>query len=401
MEYTNSSTFTNIYINNIDKSVTEDELRYLCSYNGRKVRSIVLITDESGVSKGYGFCNFETHEDAVKAIEMLNILHVGPKKITASPATSRLEREKFLNSVHKTHSPNENPHVYIKNLDYAVMEEDLRRLFCKFGRIINVRIIRNKVGQSKGFGFVSFDNFLDAQRAISSLNGIKLGKLCISMDFYESKESRSARFCETDQYLLPSQSVNINASEKKKINSGENTVLFNNFCHCSTDFATPGPSYLTGKRFSIELYAGPGLLNDEREVKMLFYDFPEDKYVVKPVLNHRNIFVNKWIIYFCLKDDMKRALAIAEHLYVKGRRVTVNVVDAPTTTASIDSDVKCGEEHEVKEINDFDEETLLPSPDIFDNDDETKGNVKLELKHEEETFFARRNITLAKYSMLF
>ena len=181
--------FTNVYINNIDQSITEEELRFMCEFDGRRVRSIVLITDEQGRSKGYGFCNFETHEDAVSAIKTLNVLGIGPKKITASPATSKLEREKFRSSVHKAHSPSENPHIYVKNLDYAVVEEDLRRLFCPFGHIINVRIMRNKIGQSKGFGFVSFENCADAQRAVAELNGIKIGKLCVSMDFYESKQT--------------------------------------------------------------------------------------------------------------------------------------------------------------------------------------------------------------------
>lgn len=393
MEHTTTSTntdntFTNIYINNIDKSVTEEELRYLCEYGGRKVRSVVLMTDERGISKGYGFCNFETHSDALSAISTLNLLHVGPKKITASPATSRLEREKFRNSVHKMHSPSENPHIYIKNLDYAVMEEDLRRLFCQFGHIINIRIIRNKIGQSKGFGFVSFDNFLDAQRAISSLNGIKLGKLCVSMSFYESKDSRLSKLyeLENEAFSSPNKEHSIFGENpqdfsvpNKEINnfSDENSQLketqqsFSDLNGCARHSVTPfQPLFRYERVYSVELYAGPGVLNEEAEIKMFFYDFDENRYSVEPVFNHRNIFVNRWLVHFCLREDMLRALAIAERLFVKGRRVIASVVNDG-------KDYYLADESSIERYKERDMVFgVLPSPDIFVKKEEEVGIAK-------------------------
>lgn len=392
------NTFTNIYINNIDKSVTEDELRYLCEYGGRKVRSVVLMTDEWGNSKGYGFCNFETHADALSAIATLNLLHVGPKKITASPATSRLEREKFRNSVHKMHSPSENPHIYIKNLDYAVMEEDLRRLFCKFGHIINIRIIRNKIGQSKGFGFVSFDNFLDAQRAISSLNGIKLGKLCVSMDFYESKDSRLSKLYELEnaesaQAFSEPSIFSENASPNKEISnfSDEKEQLkeiqtVSDFNGCARQSITPFQALFRHERlYSIELYAGPGVLNEEAEIKMFFYDFDANRYFVEPVFNHRNIFVNKWLVHFCLRGDMLRALAVAERLFVRGRRVVASVVN----------DGACPYLNEESDIERYKGKNTMfvipPSPDIYaKKEEEVEVGIA---KYSKEKDFGENNIS--------
>ena len=112
--------FTNVYINNIESSVSEAALRDICETFGGRVVSLVIIK-ENGVSLGYGFCNFATHEEAVRAIENMNNLFIVNKKIAVSRATTKAERAKFLRSVHfPLESPEKNPNVYVKNLDYSI-----------------------------------------------------------------------------------------------------------------------------------------------------------------------------------------------------------------------------------------------------------------------------------------
>lgn len=189
-------TFTNVYINNLDPTVDENTLRYLCETHGGKVISLVIIRNEDQASMGYGFCNFSTHEEALRAIREMNNIFVGSKKISVSRAASKNERIQFLNSVHQQnleYSPHENPNVYIKNLDYNIEEEDLRKLFDRFGPIINVRVMRDAVGNSRGFGFVSFRSHKDAQRAVDEMNGMKIGRFTVRTDFYEPKKSRQEK----------------------------------------------------------------------------------------------------------------------------------------------------------------------------------------------------------------
>ena len=184
--------FTNVYINNIEGSVSEAALRDICETFGGRVVSLVIIR-ENGVSLGYGFCNFATHEEAVRAIENMNNLFIVNKKIAVSRATTKAERAKFLRSVHcPLESPEKNPNVYVKNLDYSIEEETLRKYFRPFGTIINVRIMRDDIGNSKGFGFVSFSDYMDARKAVAAMDGVRIGKLAIHVDFYESKEGKAA-----------------------------------------------------------------------------------------------------------------------------------------------------------------------------------------------------------------
>ena len=185
-----SEEFTNVYINNIDPSIRNADLKEICEKYGGRVVSVIIIK-EQGVSLGYGFCNFATHEEAVRAVEKMGNLFVMGKRLAVSRAASKADRAKFLRSVHSPPSrPGENANVYVKNLDYSIDEEALRGHFRPFGPIINVRIMRDDVGNSKGYGFVSYARHDDAARAVRALDGQRIGRLAIHADFYEPKKGK-------------------------------------------------------------------------------------------------------------------------------------------------------------------------------------------------------------------
>ena len=54
-------------------------------------------------------------------------------------------------------------------------EKDLDEMFCSYGSILSIKIVRDKsTGISMGFGFVNFETNADAQAALTALNGTKL-----------------------------------------------------------------------------------------------------------------------------------------------------------------------------------------------------------------------------------
>ena len=62
--------------------------------------------------------------------------------------------------------------VYVGNLPFNVDNAGLTKLFSTFGATTEAVVIINKFsGRSKGFGFVTFENDADADKAISELNG--------------------------------------------------------------------------------------------------------------------------------------------------------------------------------------------------------------------------------------
>ncbi|CDW88102.1 rna-binding protein [Stylonychia lemnae] len=83
-------------------------------------------------------------------------------------------REK--DSPQQRHNP-ENPgnNVYVAGIPRRITEEDLRRVFVKFGPISEIKVIRDPVTKnSKGFAYVLFDRISDAQRAIENLDNAKV-----------------------------------------------------------------------------------------------------------------------------------------------------------------------------------------------------------------------------------
>lgn len=62
-----------IYIGNLEYGVTEDDLRKAIEEKGVTATDVKIIMDKyTGRSKGFGFAEFETEEDAQKAIDALN-----------------------------------------------------------------------------------------------------------------------------------------------------------------------------------------------------------------------------------------------------------------------------------------------------------------------------------------
>ena len=65
--------------------------------------------------------------------------------------------------------------LFVGNLPWSVTEEELKAKFEEFAKVIAARIVTDKFsGRSKGFGFVEVED-ADAEKAISGMNGKKLG----------------------------------------------------------------------------------------------------------------------------------------------------------------------------------------------------------------------------------
>ncbi|XP_019196352.1 PREDICTED: polyadenylate-binding protein 4-like [Ipomoea nil] len=130
--------FTNLYVKNFDDNLTEDLLTEKFSKYG-KVHNAIIMRDEKGKSRGFGFVNFYSHEDAKRAVEGLNGALIGSKQLVV---------------------------------------------------VNSAKIMRHDDGVSKGFGFVSFSSPGDAKKAMDSLNGTTCNGMCLYVAFAWPKEER-------------------------------------------------------------------------------------------------------------------------------------------------------------------------------------------------------------------
>jgi len=62
--------------------------------------------------------------------------------------------------------------IFVGNLSYQTTEADLRIAFERFGKVLSVDMISDRMtGKSRGFAFVGMPHLDDADEAIAQLNG--------------------------------------------------------------------------------------------------------------------------------------------------------------------------------------------------------------------------------------
>ncbi|MGA9293684.1 MAG: RNA-binding protein [Ignavibacteriaceae bacterium] len=84
----------NIFIGNLSKDVTEDDLQDLFSEYGT-VRNVKVIKDLfSGESKGFGFLEMPGQAEAQKAMSELNTRELKGKKIAVNEARPRTDKRR-------------------------------------------------------------------------------------------------------------------------------------------------------------------------------------------------------------------------------------------------------------------------------------------------------------------
>jgi RNA recognition motif-containing protein len=83
-----------LFVGGLSWATTEDALKDLFSQAGTVV-SVVIITDRfSGKSRGFGFVEMSSEEEAEKAIEMFNGQEFEGRKIVVSKARPKTPRQK-------------------------------------------------------------------------------------------------------------------------------------------------------------------------------------------------------------------------------------------------------------------------------------------------------------------
>lgn len=211
--------FTNIYVKNIPVEVTDEEFRELFEKYGEVTSASLARDQENGKSRGFGFVNFINHEHAATAVDELNGKDFKGQDLYVGRAQKKHEREEELRKSYEAAriekaSKYQGVNLYVKNLDDEVDDEKLRELFAPFGSITSAKVMRDtaaetaeaeekekkeseknkenvkegeakeeegseaksaaksekKLGKSKGFGFVCFNNPEEATKAVTDMN---------------------------------------------------------------------------------------------------------------------------------------------------------------------------------------------------------------------------------------
>lgn len=80
-----------LYVGNLLYETTQEEIRELFEKAGKVVDAVVISDKYTGRSKGFGFVEMETEEEAKKAVEMYNEKEYKGRKLTVNPARPKRE----------------------------------------------------------------------------------------------------------------------------------------------------------------------------------------------------------------------------------------------------------------------------------------------------------------------
>ncbi|CAG8463093.1 5201_t:CDS:2 [Diversispora eburnea] len=163
-----------VYIGNLDERCTEALIWELMLQAGPVDR----VTQ---THQGYGFCEYMSEEDADYAIKIMNQIKLYGKPIRVNKATSDKKNLDVGAS------------LFIGNLDPDVDEKMLYDTFSAFGVIVQTPKVDPDTGNSKGYGFISYDNFDSSDAAIDAMNGQYLMNKPITVSYAFKKDGKGER----------------------------------------------------------------------------------------------------------------------------------------------------------------------------------------------------------------
>lgn len=106
--------------------------------------SVKVMRDDSGHSRGFGFVNFEKHEEAQKAVVNMNGREVSGRLLYVGRAQKRVERQNELKRRFEQMKQDrltryQGVNLYVKNLDDSIDDEKLRKEFSPYGVITSAK----------------------------------------------------------------------------------------------------------------------------------------------------------------------------------------------------------------------------------------------------------------------
>lgn len=203
-----------LYVGELDPSVTEAMLYELFSDIGH-VASIRVCRDAvTRRSLGYAYVNYNSTADGERALEDLNytLIKGRPCRIMWS------QRDPARR---KTGQGN----VFIKNLDSAIDNKALHDTFANFGNILSCKVAQDEFGNSKGYGFVHYEDAEAANNAIKHVNGMLLNDKKVFVGHHVAKKDRLSKFEEMKANFTNIYIKNLDQS----INDEEFRTMFGKF----------------------------------------------------------------------------------------------------------------------------------------------------------------------------
>ena len=169
-----------IIVKNLPKHLTESALKAHFSGLGRVTDCRIIF--KGNTNRRFAFLGFRDPQSAADAVKKFDQTFIGTQKILVRFALVKGDKNlKSRKKQNQQKTPNNNVitpvhgdtlknRFFVKNFPFTITQEELREVFEVYGELTECRIIRNSEQQSRGFGFVTFADSLDAAKAYDSVH---------------------------------------------------------------------------------------------------------------------------------------------------------------------------------------------------------------------------------------
>ncbi|KAL9100146.1 MAG: hypothetical protein Q9163_004447 [Psora crenata] len=174
-----------VYVGNLFFDVRSDDLKKEFERAGPVVDS-KIITDQRGLSKGFGYVEFANVESATKAISLYNLQNFEGRRLSVQYSMGRSSASRsFQRNQAPMHPPTKT--LFIGNMSFDMSDRDLNNLFREVKNVIDVRVaIDRRTGQPRGFAHADFTDIESAERALEDLRGKMVCGRALRVDFSTS-----------------------------------------------------------------------------------------------------------------------------------------------------------------------------------------------------------------------
>lgn len=202
-----------LFVRSIPMDVTDEQLTEFFS-NFAPTKHAVVVKDTNKRSRGFGFVSFATEEDAQDALtkarktklqDHLLRVDVARRRDRSKKNETKDTEEQFSNSKEKSKSnqqedtstvSNEDtedilkgkPKLIIRNMPWSCRDPNkLKKIFNRFGTVVEATIPRKRDGKLCGFAFVTMKKISNCKNALENTKDLKIDGRPVAVDFAVQK----------------------------------------------------------------------------------------------------------------------------------------------------------------------------------------------------------------------
>ncbi|XP_059023703.1 nucleolin [Mustela lutreola] len=173
VEATEPTTSFNLFVGNLNFSKSAPELKTGISDIFAK-NDLAVVDVRIGVSRKFGYVDFESAEDLEKALELTGLKVFGNEIKLEKPKGKDSKKDRDART------------LLAKNLPYKVTQDELKEVF---EDAVEIRLV-SKDGKSKGIAYIEFKTEADAEKTLEEKQGTEIDGRSISL-YYTGEKGQS------------------------------------------------------------------------------------------------------------------------------------------------------------------------------------------------------------------